>query len=49
MQRYLVTYSNGSATVIWAYSPKDALIEAEEQATRDGHPGLSAVSAELVR
>ena len=49
MNRWRVTYDNGAVVEILARSGKDAIIEANEQAARDGHGGLRAVSAEWIR
>ena len=46
MNDWIVTLSNGARVVVEASSAADALREAEEQATRDGYGGLSAVAAE---
>ena len=48
MSYYRCWYSNGAAVVIRAYSASDARWEAEEQAERDGRPGLSVVRVEEV-
>ena len=46
MHTYRVFYSNVTAALFNAYTPGDAQRMAEEQAARDGYPGLSVESVE---